>query len=190
MNVPNAISLGRILVVPVGVWLILADTLLAAFWLFVAAAASDAIDGFFAKRFQAVTKLGGYLDPIADKALLVSVFLSLGAQGYIAMWLVILVVFRDLLIVGGALLYQAVTQRLRMEPLRISKVNTAAQLVFCAVVLGSEGFNMPLGETKTLMTFIVGATTFLSGAAYVVEWSRRAAEFENGSNNRKRNDAP
>lgn len=182
MNLPNAISLGRIFIVPLSVWLILRGDIAPAFWLFMVAAISDAVDGFIAKRFNCVTKLGSYLDPLADKALLVSVFVALGVQGYLPLWLVILVVFRDLLIIGGAVLYQAMTQALTMEPLMISKVNTAAQLLLAVSVLGNEAFEFSLGPTLEMGILVVGVTTFLSGAVYVWQWSQRASEMESPGN--------
>lgn len=180
MSLPNLISLGRLLAVPLAVWLILNDLLLAAFWLFVAAGISDAVDGYLAKRLNAETVLGKYLDPLADKALLVSVFISLGAVGYLQSWLVILVVFRDALIVSGALLYHTMTQKLTLEPLWISKLNTAAQIVLVAMLLGERGMDLPIHMATQLMVFATALTTFASGAAYVFEWTRRAATFEEG----------
>ena len=177
-SIPNMISFGRILAVPVMVWLILDDNLLTAFWVFVAASLSDAVDGFVAKKFDAETVLGGFLDPIADKALLISVFITLGQAGVIAVWLVILIVFRDALIFGGAYLYQLFTQSLTMQPLLSSKINTAAQFILVATVLGLKGFAVADGGVITAMVYIVALTTFLSGAQYVINWSRRAAAME------------
>jgi len=182
MNIPNTISLGRIFIVPLSVWLILRDAIAPAFWLFVAAAISDAVDGFIAKRFNSETKLGAYLDPIADKALLVCVFVSLGFQGYLPLWLVILVVFRDLLIITGAILYQAMTNALSMEPLMISKINTTAQLILAAFVMGDAAFHLSLGLLLDIGILAVAITTFLSGAVYVWQWSRRASEMEDQNN--------
>lgn len=179
-SVPNLISLGRLLCVPITVWLVLNENLLAAFWLFVAACISDGADGFIAKRFNCETVLGGYLDPIADKALLVSVYLTLGNEGYIAAWLVILVVFRDALIVCGAYLFQLLYQRLSIHPLVVSKINTAFQFILAAAVLGMEGYNYQDGLIILGLTYVVAATTFLSGAAYVIVWSRRAVAMEPG----------
>src|ERR1700726_3724150 len=122
VNLPNLITLGRLLCVPLAIWLVLSDELGAAFWLFVAAGLSDAIDGFIAKRFDQRSRLGALLDPLADKALLVSMFVTLGVAGHLATWLVILVVFRDVLIIGGFLLITALAQTMRWEPLFISKL--------------------------------------------------------------------
>jgi len=178
VNIPNVISLARLLAVPVIVWLILGGQMLPAFWVFVAAGISDAVGGFIAKRFDAETEVGKYLDPIADKILLVGVYVSLGNQSYVETWLVIMVVFRDVLIVGGALLFHTLTQSLSMRPLMISKVNTAAQIVLAAVVLGINGLGLTDPGVVEALAYAVAATTLLSGGAYVVTWSRLAAAME------------
>jgi len=161
------ITIGRLLAVPVTVWLILNDYILAAFWLFVAAGISDAVDGYLAKRWDEVTEFGSYLDPIADKALLVSIYITLGVQGYLATWLVIMVVFRDAMIVGAVLLFQTMVRTLDMAPLFISKVNTTAQIVLAALVLGSVGFDVDTGLFLEFMLGIVAVTTLFSGLAYL-----------------------
>src|SRR5215207_2361138 len=104
LNIPNLITLGRILLVPVLVWAIAAGEMLAAFILFVAAGISDAVDGFLAKRFGMTSEIGAYLDPLADKALIVSIYVALGITGAIPRWLVILVVSRDIMIVTAVML--------------------------------------------------------------------------------------
>jgi cardiolipin synthase len=175
-SLPNLITLARLLSVPVAVWLILNQHFAFAFWLFVAAGVSDAVDGFIAKRFRAKSELGAYMDPLADKALLMSVFLTLGYEGVVASWLVILIVFRDLLIIGGALLYATMTRALRMQPLLIGKLNTAFQILLAAALLARAGFGFGDGLTDVLV-HVVAATTILSGAAYVIKWGFKAARF-------------
>lgn len=177
---PNLISLGRLLAVPVAVWLLLRGDHAQAFWVFIAAGVSDAVDGFIAKHFDAETELGTYLDPLADKALLVGIYVTLGHSGDLPLWLVIMVVFRDLLIIGGAMLYQTLTQELKMEPLMVSKVNTAAQIVLAGAALFVLGWDMD-GFWSTFiaaMHWVVGATTVASGGAYVWTWGRRALAME------------
>jgi len=176
--VPNIITIGRLLATPLAVWLILTGEIDLAFWVFVAAGISDAADGFIAKQFNLETEFGKFLDPIADKALLVSVFMSLGHEGHLATWLVILVVFRDALIVGGALIFQTVTHELTMEPLMVSKANTVAQMLLAAMVLGLGGNGIDDGGLIDVMIVVTAATTVVSGAAYVIKWTRRAAEVE------------
>jgi cardiolipin synthase len=181
VNLPNLITLGRLLSVPLAVWFVLNGALTAAFWLFVLAGFSDAVDGFIAKRFDWRSKLGGLLDPIADKALLVSMFVTLGIAQALPNWLVILVVFRDLLIVGGFLLALALTQPMRWEPLVISKVNTALQIALVAAVLANLGLGIGYDRLMGGLIYAVGATTVLSGAAYLVRWARALAGVEVGS---------
>jgi cardiolipin synthase len=178
---PNLISMARLMAVPVAVWLILSGHLTSAFWLFVAAGISDGVDGFLARRYGLRTLIGSYLDPIADKALLVAVYVTLGARGYIEYWLVILVVFRDLLIVGGAVLYRMISGELSMRPLFISKVNTVAQISLAGVVLAELGVGIAYPPLNWALTHVVGATTLLSGAAYVAIWGWRIARMEDGS---------
>ena len=178
MNLPNFISLGRLLSVPATVWFIVSGHTGAAFWLFAAAGASDAVDGFIAKRFSMDTRLGYYLDPLADKALLVSVYITLGTAGYLADWLVILVVSRDLLIVGAVLLAYTLGQRIEFKPVLISKANTLAQIVLAAVVLAGPGLGLELGDAVAVLVYLVGATTVLSGATYLVQWVRTVSHVE------------
>ncbi|MDX1482977.1 MAG: CDP-alcohol phosphatidyltransferase family protein, partial [Alphaproteobacteria bacterium] len=137
MNIPNLISLGRLLIVPVVVWAIIDDQMALAFWLFVGAGLSDAVDGFLARRMSCISVVGEYLDPLADKALLMSIYVTLGTEGYLPSWIVILVVSRDVLIIGGAMLFHLLTHNLKMSPLYISKINTVAQIVLAGAVLGS-----------------------------------------------------
>ena len=171
---PNLISLARLLAVPLAIWLILQDRYGTAFWVFAAAGVSDALDGFIAKQFGLRTVLGGFLDPLADKALLMSVYVALGYREQVETWLVILIVSRDVLIIGGAILYQTVTQSLTMQPLLVSKINTAAQITLAVLVLAKLGLGMvhDYGITDA-MTAIVAATTVLSGGAYVAIWGWR-----------------
>ena len=126
--------------------------------------------------------LGAFLDPIADKALLVGVYIALGDYDDVGiglpLWLVILVVFRDMSIIGGALLFRLLTRTLSMEPLMISKVNTVAQIVLAAAMLGRLGLDIGWPVVTEALIYIVALTTLASGVAYVVEWTRRAAGVE------------
>jgi cardiolipin synthase len=178
VNLPNLISLARLLSVPVVVWAIVDDRMVLAFWLFVAAGISDAVDGFIAKTFDLRSVLGGYLDPLADKALLVSIYIALGSQGYLPNWLVILVVFRDVMIIGGAMIYQTLTRDLRMSPLLVSKANTLAQIVLAAYVLGALALEYDNEILFIGLVWLVAITTAASGGSYLVSWGRKAATME------------
>ncbi len=178
---PNLITLARLLAVPVTIHLLLSGSYLAAFWLFVAAGVSDALDGIIAKQFKVTSQVGAYLDPLADKALLVGVFITLAALGQVALWLVILIVFRDILIIGGAILFHTLTHSLKMEPLMVSKANTTAQLLLASVVLAQLGLGLALPDLIHVLVVVVTATTVVSGAAYVIKWGHRAVTMERDS---------
>jgi cardiolipin synthase len=173
LSIPNLITLGRILLVPIVVWAIATPgAMWIAFVLFLAAGVSDAVDGYLAKRFGMTTELGAYLDPLADKALIVSIYLTLGINNLIPPWLVIMVVSRDILIVGGIILSWLVGNPLKIKPLLVSKLNTVAQILFASVVLGSLGFNYELPTLTLILMGLVAVLTLLSVAAYVAEWVR------------------
>lgn len=172
LSIPNLITLARILMVPVVVWAIASHTMWLAFVLFLVAGVSDAVDGFLAKRFGMTTELGAYLDPLADKALIVSIYLTLGINGDIPPWLVILVVSRDILIVGGIILSWLMDNPLKIKPLWVSKLNTVAQIAFACVVLGSLGFNLQVPTLRLVLMGAVAVLTLLSIAAYLNDWVR------------------
>ena len=172
VNLPNLITLARILVVPIVVWAIGTHEMLLAFTLFLAAGVSDAVDGFLAKRFNMQSVLGAYLDPLADKVLIVSIYVALGISEAVPRWLVILVVSRDLMIVGAVILSWLVDRPLPVRPLWVSKFNTVAQILFAGLVLGSLGLDFDPGWLMPVMMTLVAALTLLSVAAYVREWVR------------------
>jgi len=178
LSIPNLITLARILSVPVMVWAIMTGWMLAAFLLFLAAGLSDAIDGYLAKRFAMTSELGAYLDPLADKALIVSIYVTLGVSGYIPLWLVILVVSRDIMIVGAVLLAWLVGKPLPMKPLLVSKLNTAAQIIFAGLVLAVLGLHFAADWLITAAMAAVTLLTLLSVAAYVREWVRHMGSGE------------
>ncbi|AWK86910.1 CDP-alcohol phosphatidyltransferase family protein [Azospirillum thermophilum] len=171
MSIPNIITFFRILAVPVAMYMILTGDAGWAFWLFVAAGVSDGLDGAIARMFRARTVLGGYLDPIADKALIVGVYMALGYVGQIPLWLVMLVVFRDVMIVGGVMLLYTLKETLAMQPLYISKINTVVQIALAAAVLAPPGLGMPPLEAAgqplvPLLVYACAATTIASGLGY------------------------
>jgi len=160
------------------VWAIMTGWMLAAFLLFLAAGVSDAIDGYLAKRFGMTSELGAYLDPLADKALIVSIYVTLGVSGEIPVWLVILVVSRDIMIVGAVLLAWLVDKPLPMKPLLVSKLNTAAQIVFAGLVLATLGLRFEARWVVAAAMAVVTLLTLVSIAAYVREWIRHMGSDE------------
>ena len=178
MTLPNLITIARLLLVPLIVWLILDSQHIWAFWVFVAAGVSDAVDGFLARQFDLRSDLGTYLDPIADKALLVSIYVTLAVIAEIPVWITILLVSRDFLIVGAVVLSWMLGEPTSVTPSRISKLNTAAQIVFAAVVLGDLAFSVDLAIARTILIYVVGVLTVASAALYLFEWLRHMAAGE------------
>lgn len=171
-TLPNLITLARLCCVPAAVWLMLHQRLDIAFMVFVGAGLSDAVDGWLARVRNARSRLGALLDPVADKALIVSVYVTLAATGVLPDWLAILVVFRDLLIVGGVVLLWVLGVPARIRPLLISKANTAAQIALAALALLLKGFDLAAPDLFDAMIWLVAFTTFASGAAYVRQAAR------------------
>ncbi len=180
MSIPNLITLGRIILVPMVVWAITSGEMLAAFALFLAAGISDAVDGFLAKRFHMTSELGAYLDPLADKALIVSIYVSLGIAGQLPISLVILVVSRDIMIISGFMLSWLVGKPMPVRPLPVSKVNTVAQIVLAALVLAEHGLGFDAMLPAALVAGAVAILTLLSIAFYLAEWLRHMNSFGTG----------
>jgi cardiolipin synthase len=172
LNLPNLITLSRLMSVPLMIWLIVSDRFGTAFWVFIAAGVSDALDGYIAKRFDCRTRLGALLDPAADKALLSSVYVALGIAELLPNWLVILVVFRDVTIIGGFVLIQTIATARNFDPLYISKINTLMQIALVGYVLGRLGLGFADGALTEILVVATAVTTVLSGFSYLVRWAR------------------
>ncbi|MGA7788239.1 MAG: CDP-alcohol phosphatidyltransferase family protein [Xanthobacteraceae bacterium] len=180
MSIPNLITLGRILLVPVVVWAITSGEMRIAFVLFLAAGISDAVDGFLAKNFHMASELGAYLDPLADKALIVSIYVSLGIAAVLPIFLVILVVSRDIMIISAFLLAWLVGRPMPVRPLMVSKANTVAQIVLATAVLAEQAFRFDAGLATKLTMALVAILTLLSIAFYLAEWIRHMNSFGAG----------
>lgn len=169
-HLPNALSLLRLFLVPFIVWLIVSEQWAPASWLFVFAGVTDALDGFVARLCHARTLLGSWLDPLADKALLVSIYMTLGILGDVPLWLVVLVVLRDFTILLYAVT-DIVVGKLPARPLLISKINTMAQIILAALVLVQKGTGW--GSPTLIEAFVYGVTftTVASGTAYLISTS-------------------
>lgn len=174
-HLPNLITVLRILLVGPVVWALLERRFELAIYLFLIAGVSDAVDGFLAKQFGWSSRLGGILDALADKFLLVSTFLALWWLDVFPTWLVVLILARDLLIVGGGIAYRTRIGVFDPAPTLISKLNTLLQIVLAALGVVHLGI-VPVPEWVFLvLIWSVVVTVVLSGAGYVREWSRRAA---------------
>jgi cardiolipin synthase (CMP-forming) len=178
VSIPNIITLGRILLVPVIVWAIASSQMAIAFAVFIVAGVSDAVDGFLAKRFNMTSELGALLDPLADKALLVSIYVALGIWGALPRWIVILVVSRDIMIVSAVIVSWLFGKPIPMKPLMVSKLNTVAQVAFAALVLAALGFGFNSTPYDIVLMGLVTVFTLASVSLYLVEWVRHMSTIE------------
>jgi len=171
---PNAISLFRIALIGPVLYLITEGRFDSALALFFLAGFSDGVDGYLAKRFDWHTRIGALLDPIADKLLMAGTYITLAWTGHIPIWMAGVVVFRDLVIIGGATAYNFLIKPVEGEPTRISKLNTALELLFIVFVLSRAAFGWPDLISLTVIGASVLVTVVISGVDYVLSWSRRA----------------
>ena len=173
-HLPNFICLIRLVLIwPILTWL-QAGQYRMALALFIVAAASDGLDGYLAKRFDWISELGKFLDPLADKALLVTVFVEAAWLGLVPWWLTAAVVARDVMIGLGALIYRLWFGPLHGRPTRFSKINTAAQLFYLMLVMLNAGFGGPPREVLAGTALVTLTTTVLSGLHYLQTFTRRA----------------
>jgi cardiolipin synthase (CMP-forming) len=174
-NLPNALCIARMLLaVPVAV-LLLSKEYTATLWVFAVAAISDGLDGFLAKRFNWTSELGKILDPLADKILLVTAFLSLTAAELLPLWLAVTVVLRDVIITAGAIAYRYVYGPLTdAKPTLISKLNTLLQIVLVLLVVGASVLEVSWKVPTAVLATMVMVSTIASGVDYVATYTQRA----------------
>lgn len=159
--------------VPIVITMIVIPNWMAAFLIFLAAGISDGVDGYLAKKFNLQSELGAFLDPIADKALLMSIYVALAVTKEIPAVIAILVVSRDVMIVGAFIVAWVMDKPMRIQPHFVSKANTVAQIFLAAAVLGMSAFALDAGAWFFyILYFGVAALTLASLAVYAVQWLR------------------
>ncbi|MGL5116787.1 MAG: CDP-alcohol phosphatidyltransferase family protein [Beijerinckiaceae bacterium] len=174
-NLANLLSVLRFCAVPVVIVAIANQLWTMAFWLFVAAGITDAIDGYLARHHGMATEVGAYLDPLADKALLVSIYITLAISGIMPSWIAALVVTRDVMIIGAVIISWIMDNPVEINPLRLSKANTLVQIALAAFVLGGLAFSIDLSRLVLGTMALVTALTLASMAAYLATWFRHMA---------------
>ena len=172
MNIPNLITVGRLLAVPAVIYALLHGDLRIAFFVFAVAGLSDAVDGAIARFFNQRSELGAWLDPLADKLLMVSVFVMLAWMGAIPDWLVFMAATRDALIVGAVVVSSLMDNPLKVSPIFISKANTAVQILYAFAVMANMAFNLGMDEPLTALLYTSALLTIASGASYLLIWMR------------------
>ena len=175
MTIPNLITILRLILVPFVVVMINEGLWAAAFALFAFAGISDGVDGFIARRFNMRTEFGAYIDPLADKALLVSIYVTLSIVGVLPGWIAIIVVSRDLMILAAILVSRLMERPMPIRPLLVSKLNTAAQIAFAGLVLAIMAFGGAAGWIVPAGMWLVAVLTVISGGAYLGRWLRHMA---------------
>lgn len=171
--IPNLLTVLRIVATPVLVMLLKYEMYPQALLVFVLAGVSDGLDGYIAKRFNYQSRLGAILDPVADKLLLVSCFIVLTVVGFLPFWLLVVVAFRDIVIVGGYVLLVTLEGDVKMSPTLVSKLNTLLQICLVAAVLVELGVGLSLGYVVPSLIVSVTITSVLSGIHYVWVWTIR-----------------
>jgi len=169
-SLPYLISLGRLLLAPAIVALIATHQWKQACVVFLIAGISDAVDGWLAKTFDLRSELGSYLDPLADKALIVSIYVALATVSVLPATITILVVARDVMIVGAFMISLIMQKPMKVKPLMISKLNTVAQIGLAAIVLGAKAFDVSAGVWFDVFLYAVAALTLGSTGAYLSQW--------------------
>lgn len=177
-QIPNIITVLRILLVLPTAWFMWESRFLEAFVLMVVTGLSDALDGFLARRFNWMSKLGATLDPLADKFLVAAMFIVFTLQGHIPLWVALIVLLRDFTIIVGAGVYKVLYEEVEIAPTFLSKANTAMQIVTLCLVLASL---LPFGfvtEFAALAVqpcfYLLAVLGFGSGLDYVVTWGSKA----------------
>jgi len=174
LNVPNSITLVRLGLIPVTAYYLWVEAYGIALPIFLAAALSDFVDGYIARKFKITSALGAALDPVADKLLMLVTTVLLAWHELVPIWLAIAIVTRDIIIVVGALAYRLVIGRLQIAPTWLSKVNTFIELLVLLLVMAGAAGWIAGGAWMAALFLIVFVSVVASGAQYVWLWGRKA----------------
>jgi len=179
-DIPNVISIIRIILVLPIIYLLWHEHYVMSLILFTVAGLSDALDGFLAKRFDWTSQLGSFLDPLADKLLLVSCFLVGVFADLVPFWVFIIILLRDLIIALGAVAYHFMIEEFQGAPPFSSKLNTSFQIIYLVMVISSQGV-IDIPESWINFTlYAVAATTSISGLEYIWTWGFKAWDIKKG----------
>ncbi len=169
-QLPNLITLSRIALAPVLILLLKNESYGAGLAVFLMAGLSDGLDGWIAKRFNITSRLGSILDPLADKILLIGAYVMLTLLGFVPFWLLLCVAFRDMLIIGGYLVYTTLVGPVQMRPSLLSKFNTLMQISLIVVILGQQAAGVSYPLLTIGLVYAVLITTVASGTHYLWIW--------------------
>jgi len=178
LNIPNLLTLARILITPFIIYAILEHQAVLALILMAVAGVTDMLDGAIARYFNQRSTVGAYMDPLADKLLLISTIVTLYFIGQIPLYLFLAVIFRDLIIVVGAIAYEMVTRKLEMQPSIASKITTFLQITLVLAVLSEMAWQFPGQDLLQVSIILTFTLTCVSGLQYMVVWMRKAVTDE------------
>lgn len=176
-TIPNLLTVIRIALVPLVVWRLAVFDMQGAFWLFTAAAITDFLDGKLARWLNQRSRLGAWLDPIADKLMLLSTLFMLAWDGVLPMYLALVVGIRDLVILAGAAAYRRLTGGLEIRPILSGKVATFVEFLLVAIALANAALELGLTQHIPWLSVLVAALVALSGVRYVWLWTAKSREF-------------
>jgi cardiolipin synthase len=177
LNLPNLLTVIRILLVPFVVWRLLVLDMQGAFWLFSAAALTDLLDGNLARWLNQRTVLGAWLDPIADKLMLLSTLFMLAWDGVLPAYLAVVVGLRDLVVVSGAAAYRRLTGGLDVQPTLSGKLATFVEFILVALALANAALDLGLTAQIPLLSILAAGLAVLSGVRYVLIWADKTRAF-------------
>jgi len=178
LNIPNMLTLARIVITPFIVYAIIEHQPVLALILMGAAGITDMLDGAIARYFNQRSTVGAFMDPLADKLMLISTIVSLYFIEQVPTFLFLAVVFRDMIILVGALAYEMVTHKLEMQPTIASKITTFLQIILVLTVLSGMAWQQPGDMALQLILWLTFAFTCISGLQYMVVWMRKAVTAE------------
>jgi cardiolipin synthase len=169
-QIPNAITILRLILVPILILLLREGEYGYALAVFTLAGLSDGLDGYLARKYHLQSELGGFLDPVADKVLMVSAYISLSLLGLLPVWVVLIVVARDFLIIGFFMMLVSLGDEMHPAPSIYSKINTAFQVLLVVVVLVDQTFSLGMNKITELLIYSVAVTTVVSASNYYWIW--------------------
>jgi len=178
LNIPNMLTLARIIITPFIVYAIIEHQPVLALILMGIAGITDMLDGAIARYFNQRSTVGAYMDPLADKLMLISTIVSLYFIEQVPLFLFLAVVFRDMIIMVGAIAYEMVTHKLEMQPTIASKITTFLQIMLVLTVLSDMAWQLPGAVVLQSVIWFTFAFTCISGLQYMVVWMQKAVRSE------------
>ncbi len=179
LTLPNLLTASRLILAPFVAWRLVLHDVESAFWLFVVAAITDLLDGWLARLLNQKSEFGAWLDPIADKVMLLTTLTFLALTDLLPLWLLWLVLARDSVILAGALAYRRLTGGLRIRPILSGKITIALEFILVSVVLAEEALAPGMRYGIDVLVWLTAIASVLSGLRYVWLWGGKTRVWLN-----------